>query len=119
MAKFKPGQSGNPKGRPPKERALTNLLESAGNKTVLLPDGRRIAGKRFVAAAVWEVLTTGQTKLADGRTYQAELADWLTLVKFLYGQVDGPPRLELEHSGNKDNPLLVRYINDWRNADNE
>ena len=46
---FKPGQSGNPNGRPPKSRALTALLEKAGGRkiSVLQPDGsiRLIPGK--------------------------------------------------------------------------
>ena len=32
---FEKGKSGNPKGRPPKSRTLTAILESAGSKKVL------------------------------------------------------------------------------------
>lgn len=46
MARYEPGQSGNPRGRPPKERALTAILQAELGKTVDLPDGRRIAAKR-------------------------------------------------------------------------
>jgi hypothetical protein len=106
---FQPGQSGNPKGRPPKERALTELLKNVGNKTIEI-DGQRITRKKYVASLVWELLATGKATLADGRIFQAELADWLSLVKFLYGQVDGPPRLEVEHGGDVTQTVTVKLL---------
>lgn len=96
---WKPGQSGNPKGRPPKARAMTALLERAGAKTVEMPDGKRIAGRRFVASAMWEMATTGQVTMPDGQVWKVTPAEWFDAVKWIYAQVDGPPKQALELSG--------------------
>ena len=95
MAKFKPGQSGNPKGRPPKERALTPLLERAGSKTVEYI-GRRVAGKRVLATMIWEGLLTVIVTLPTGRKLTLSPTDWKDFVKWMYRQVDGPPPTNLD-----------------------
>ena len=106
---FKPGQSGNPKGRPPKGRALTEILERRGNKTVPDIDGRNHGGKYIVARALWELATTGRTSLKDGdevRELSVGAKGWFEIVKWMYAQVDGPPKGEMDvTSGGK--PLAV------------
>lgn len=95
---FKPGQSGNPHGRPPKSRALTEILERRGNSTRLDIDGKRHAGKQIVARALWELVTTGKTTLQDGeevKMLEVHSKGWFEIVKWLYAQIDGPPKSEL------------------------
>lgn len=98
---WKPGQSGNPKGRPPKERALTALLEAAGSKTVLV-DGKAVSGKRALAQALWHAALQGAAVLYDAEGTRLEFSprDWLDIAKFLYAQIDGPPRGELDVTSN-------------------
>lgn len=93
--KWQPGQSGNPAGRPPKSRALTAILEAAGNKTVQDAD-KRVARKRLLARMLWEISTTGKTRMPDGTVLILEPAEWLTLVKFIYSHIDGPPKSEID-----------------------
>lgn len=93
------GRTNNPNGRPPKERALTALLEAAGSATTTDAEGKRVSGKRLVAALAWELATTGKVTLPSGRIMTADMTEWLTAVKWLYGQVDGPPKQAMEHSG--------------------
>jgi len=96
------GQSGNPKGRPPKSRALTALLEKAGSKTIDV-NGKRVAGKRWLAQAVWEGVTTGAVEFPneDDKPKTLELGpqDWLALMKWVYQHIDGPPKNQLELTG--------------------
>ena len=100
------GQSGNPAGRKPKQRALTEILARAGSMSMEV-DGKRISGRRLMARHLWEIANTGRTTLADGREIIAGPQAWLDVVKFLYAQVDGPPPKELNVGGQPDNPLLV------------
>ena len=86
------GQSGNPKGRPKKNRALTEILARAGSKTIEDYDGKRRSGKRVMARLLWEAATTGVVQF-PGNTDKTtiSLSDWLGIVKFVYGHIDGPP----------------------------
>lgn len=96
---WQPGHSGNPAGRPPKSRALTAILEAAGNVTVDA-DGKRTARKRVTATLLWELATTGRATFPDGTVLQADPADWLNAVKWLYQHIDGPPKAELDVTSN-------------------
>jgi len=92
---FLPGQSGNPKGRPPKQRALTHLLEQAGKKKVD-SGGASVQAVRVFAQKVWEGLTTGSLDFgpaADGTPRQIQLSgkEWVTLARLVMDQIDGPP----------------------------
>jgi len=108
------GKSNNPRGRPPKSRALTEILERAGSKTLEV-DGKKISSKQLVARLAWELVTTGQVALPEPdapRTLVADMDDWLAAVKWIYAQVDGPPKQELEHSGPGGAPVTIRVVHD-------
>ena len=112
------GQSGNPNGRPRKQRALTEILERAGSSTIEV-DGKRISGKRLVARLLWEIAKTGKATLADGREIVAGPQGWLDVVKFLYSQVDGPPPKDLNIGGQEDNPFIIDVVWDEAGLDSE
>ena len=92
---WQPGISGNPKGRPPKGRALTAILQRAGSQTLEV-DGKRISGKRLIARMLWALATQGETAFPDGRVLKIGGQGWLDVVKFLYAQIDGPPRQDVD-----------------------
>jgi len=92
---WQPGQSGNPKGRPPKARALTDILEKAGSKTIEYM-GQRKSGKRVLAEMLWALVVTGNVVYPCGRIVTPEFDEWLDAVQWLYAHVDGPPKAELD-----------------------
>jgi hypothetical protein len=96
MAKWQQGQSGNPNGRPPKNRAWTKILETAGNKTVQTSDGQRVQRKRIIADLIMQVAATGKATFPDGSTLEVSPKDWLDFVWKIYGQIDGPPKSEVD-----------------------
>jgi len=85
------------------------MLERAGSKTVEI-DGKRISGKRFMAQALFEIVTTGRTRLADGRELVAGPNAWFDIVKFIYAQIDGPPPKDLNLGGQEDNPIAFEDL---------
>ena len=113
---WKPGQSGNPNGRPPKQRALTEILERAGGRTVEI-EGKKVSGRRLVARMAWEGLTTGIVTFPDDKILTLSPTDWKDLLKWIYTHVDGPPKTELDvtSGGERLNMIEVTAV-DYRAA---
>lgn len=122
MPAWQKGQSGNPSGRKPKGRALTEILQKAGASTVIV-NGEKITGKRLVAQLLWQIATTGKARFPDGRALEIAPQDWLAIVKFLYQHIDGPPKAELEVTGKDGGPVELSIVkgyttvtpDDWDN----
>jgi hypothetical protein len=96
------GQSGNPKGRPPKKRALTDLLERTGKQKIELTDGRKIPANKLLASQMWSALRDGFIVFSDGRMMYLDAQQYLALARMIFNQVDGPPRAEVDvTSGNR------------------
>ncbi len=86
---FQKGETGNPAGRPPKARALTALLETALKKPV--GEGG-IQRREAMAEAIGQLVSTGKAKFATGVELELAPREWLDLAKWVYGQIDGPPK---------------------------
>ena len=112
MPEWKKGESGNPKGRPPKSRALTAILEKGGAKTVE-HNGKRISGKRLIAQLIWELAEKGKIELDGHEIKVSSVREWADIVKWIYSHIDGPPKGELDITTGGDK-LTIEYINDWR-----
>lgn len=93
---FKPGKSGNPKGRPPKSRAMTEILVAAGKKKASDGDGGNISRNKLLAEMIWKASIGGEVtfhatnrEFGGSRTLQLKLPEWIDFVKWLIEQMDG------------------------------
>lgn len=95
---WKSGQSGNPKGRPPDDRALTKILQRELNKTKL-PDGDKAAAKTMLARNLADALMTGVIVFPDGSKMVLDMTEYLALAKWVYNHIDGGPVQRHDVSG--------------------
>jgi len=101
------GKTNNPNGRPPKNKALTNLLEASLGHTIDV-DGKKISGKRILADMVTSVLTTGRMRFPnDVEESIISIQDWIGMVKWVYDRIDGRPMQQIGGEG-EDGSLVIQ-----------
>ena len=92
---WKTGQSGNPKGRKPNSRTLTDVLRLKGDEPVTI-GGEVTSRQDMLAKAVWQLVTTGEVWL-NGRTLAAEsVSEWASVVKWLYAHIEPTTARQME-----------------------
>lgn len=97
MAKFKPGESGNPSGRPKRGETMTDILRSLGEIEDVRHEGKMIARRVAVGHRVWQLALRGD----------------VTAFKYIYDRLDGKPMQEIKVSGDAeiDAPILISFGN--------
>lgn len=103
---FPKGVSGNPKGRPKKNRTLATAIESVGN--VKGDDG--LTNKRRLSNMLWEIVST---KKYDNSP--VPLDQWMEIVKWFGQHIDGPVPQQLDVENGGGVVLRVIYENSRTN----
>ncbi|RYX86622.1 hypothetical protein EON83_00120 [bacterium] len=117
---FKTGQSGNPKGRPPKSRALTDILAKAGSVKVTSLDGKPLDRKNALAEMIWTAAIAGQVHFRAAnrevsakygsrpmdRDLELDWGQWWPLAVWLYHQIDGDLAVTFQEKAGGDGDEL-------------
>jgi hypothetical protein len=103
--RWKPGESGNPRGRPRRGSALTELLRLKGEQSIVI-GGEEKPAKEALAEAVWQFVMSGEVWLAGKRLSANSVGEWASVVKWLYSQVEPPRMIE----GDDEPELVVRVV---------
>ena len=114
--KYQKGQSGNPNGRPPKSRALTEILSKAGAKSTTDASGMKMSGRRLLARLLWEGITSSSVTFPNGVKFDLSPSDWLALTQFLYRHIDGPPPQALDVTSGGQ-PITIRIVDESAGKD--
>lgn len=98
---WKPGQSGNPNGRPKKGKTLSDILEKHGAKRIVKttgPDGeiKYISQKEALAKKLWELAITGD----------------VAAIKYIYDRIDGKPTESIDFMQIDPQPIVVERDDD-------
>ena len=83
MALFKPGESGNPGGRPKKAYSLTAMLRDAGEKVI--DEATGLTRAQALAETMWKQAEDGDRQMAQ----------------YIVDRMDGKPKERVEHSESK------------------
>lgn len=94
--RWKPGQSGNPKGRVPNAKSLTDLLRSS------------VAAKGPDGKLNMEAITD--------KVLQFALAGERWAVELIYDRLEGKPPQALELTGGKGPPVKITYVDGDKEA---
>ena len=106
------GNRNNPKGRPPKNKALTTALEASLARTMDV-DGKRVSGKRVLADLVVSFVTTGKAFFPGEEEMSViSISDWVGMVKWVYERVDGKPVQPIEGSGDEGEFVIKVTLKD-------
>lgn len=85
---FKPGQSGNPRGRPPGVRSMARLLDEIGNQSVLgKGKGPGADYRAVVARKLWFAAATGWLNLGES-SRRINMKLWMQLVTWMFEHLE-------------------------------
>jgi hypothetical protein len=87
-----PGMLGNPRGRPPKKRAMAEIIRTTSGEQNASGETYQMA----LARALWSGISSGRIAFDSGKTFDLEFKDWIELLKWVLEHVDGPGKFAQE-----------------------
>lgn len=129
MPGFKKGfdERRNVKGRPSKDRALTQILQRSLAVTEHVDGDKKLARKRILADLITQAVTTGKVTFPNGGgTLVATFDDWTALARWIFTHIDGPARQEIDLTTRQAEPFTAdelaqaaAELNEWQNQTGE
>ncbi|MEX2444492.1 MAG: DUF5681 domain-containing protein [Alkalispirochaeta sp.] len=92
--RFVRGQSGNPRGRPKKGQALTEILEKHAKKRDVEFHGRNISRKEALSQKLWSLALSGD----------------VAAIRYIFDRIDGRPRQDMDLNAEIDTPSGVLVV---------
>lgn len=89
---FKPGQSGNPKGRPKKAYCITDILREQGEIRDVNTEQGRITRAEAIAQRLWLMAMKGD----------------IAALKYIYDRIDGKPLQQIQADVESDNRIEIK-----------
>lgn len=93
---WRSGVSGNPNGRPPKGRCISDVLRQMLEQK----DAKGVTRKKRIAAKLLDLAEKGNVEL----------------LKYLCDRLEGRPAQALELTGDEKRPLQITYVNGNKEA---
>jgi hypothetical protein len=110
--RWKPGQSGNPKGRPRRKQALAELLRQRG-EAIMVIGSEEISGQEALAEAVWQLAINGEVWLGGRQLMAESVNEWASVVKWLINTIEPPITIEPE----SEPEVVIRVVREDRESD--
>jgi hypothetical protein len=113
-AHWKPGQSGNPEGRPAQTTALAEVLRDIGAEKAQMNAPESLTYRETIGFMLWDAVRDGVLRFGDGRLSKLSNKEWLDIVKWVQQQID-PPKVgtrEVRYIGVANDPN--KYVRDDR-----
>jgi hypothetical protein len=102
---WKPGQSGNPNGRPPKERTYADLI----NKALSHKASNGVQRKKILAELISQAATEGQVKFPGDADYsKLSMSEWRQFTKDLLSHLEPPP-MQVDTTGHQTVEIIVKH----------
>lgn len=89
--RFKPGQSGNPKGRPKKELCVTDILREQSKIRDVQTEEGKITRAEAIAKRLWLMAMEGD----------------IAALKYIYDRLDGKPLQQVQADIESDNKMEI------------
>ena len=92
---FKPGQSGNPKGKPPGTLSMTRLMKELLIEAIQTKDGKSMQAAEALARSIYKRALTGNDKMSQ----------------LIWNYLDGMPKMNFDATANINiNPYTNEQI---------
>lgn len=109
---FRKGKSGNPSGRPRGSKNVSTQLKKLIGKAA--PED--VANSKIIADFAGHLKRPTMADAIAVRLLSEAVKGNIKAIKEINDRLEGKARQAVEVSGSEGGPLVIEYVNDWRNA---